>query len=73
MTSDDAGNFQEPPVTINGEKLSTAQAMTVRVAIQTFDLSLAQTGLGDDYTGRKIAEGYRRCVREINHLCDKRG
>lgn len=54
----------EPKIIINGVSLNHAQAMTVRVALETFEMHLAD-GLGNDETGIAICNGYRRCIREI--------
>jgi hypothetical protein len=57
----------EPSITVNGARLTTAQAMTVRVALGAFTIALAD-GLGDDHTGTAICAGYLRCIDEINRL-----
>lgn len=54
----------EPKITINGQALSDAEAMTVRVAIGSFAMDL-QDGLGDDEMGRAICEAYKRALRLI--------
>jgi len=59
---------KEPDITINGITLKTNQAMTIRVAIENFDLDLRENGLGDDGNGKVICEGYRRCINEIRSL-----
>jgi hypothetical protein len=56
---------QEPKIVINNIPLTNAQAMTVRVALETFLLSLVQDGLGDDEHGRAMSEGYKDRIREI--------
>ena len=60
--------MNEPIITINGKLLSEAQAMTVRVALEAYAFDLQTNGLGDDETGKAIASGYLRCVREIREL-----
>lgn len=50
----------EPEIIINGVKLTSAQAMTVRVA-----LSAADWDCGTDDLGRQISEGYRARAREV--------
>lgn len=58
--------MSEPDITINGCKLTEAQAMTVRVALVTFALDLREPdALGKDYTGRGIRKGYKARVSEI--------
>lgn len=56
----------EPTITINGHLLTDAQAMTMRVALASFDTDLQNKKyakeLGD------IAALYKRNVRAIYHL-----
>lgn len=66
--TNEPGGFYEPPITINGKTLTTAQAMTVRVAIQTFGMSLSQSGLGEDANGIALTQGYLARIREINQI-----
>lgn len=57
---------QEPRIVINGVELSSAAAMTVRVAIESFAVEMAQHNpLGADEVGRAIAAGYRLGVEEV--------
>ncbi len=58
----------EPIITINGQQLTNAQAMTVRVAITSFAADLVEEGLGDDETGREIAQGYWDRLKELHLL-----
>jgi hypothetical protein len=58
---------READITISGQRLTEAQSMTVRVALQAFAMTL-QEGLGEDETGKRIADGYLRCIDEINQL-----
>jgi hypothetical protein len=69
--TDEPGGFYEPPITINGYKLTTAQAMTLRVALQTFGMSLAQSGLGNDANGLALTKAYTERAREINAIYQK--
>jgi hypothetical protein len=55
---------REPDITINGVSLTTAQAMTVRVAIESFAMSLDE-GLGDDDHGRAMVKNYRAAIDGI--------
>jgi len=57
----------EPVITVNGVTLSTAEAMTMRVALGSFLMSL-QEGLGDDETGKSITRGYKRCADNIHQF-----
>ena len=59
---------RESIITINGATLTEAQSMTVRVALQIYAMELQGNGLGSDETGQTIAEGYLRCIGEINQL-----
>jgi hypothetical protein len=57
---------QEPRIVINGVELSNAAAMTVRVALESFALEMAQHDpLGADEVGRSIAAGYRKGIDEV--------
>jgi hypothetical protein len=58
----------EPNITINGYLLNSAQAMTVRVALQDMAMSLEANGLGDDEHGRQMARLYTERIREINRV-----
>jgi hypothetical protein len=61
--------FAEPAITINGVALTTAQAMTVRVALGSFALSLqAADSLGEDEHGKAMTKGYNGALREIFRL-----
>lgn len=59
----------EPTITINGVRLTTAQAMTIRVAIGAYQISLQdEDALGSDETGRSIRNGYMRNLIDLNML-----
>jgi hypothetical protein len=58
----------EPEIIINGTVLNSAQAMTVRVALESFFSSLSHEGLGDDECGKAICNGYMISIREIRKL-----
>lgn len=60
--------MKEAAVVINGKTLSNAQAMTVRVALESFSMDLRTDGLGSSETGRTIAEGYLACIAEIRTI-----
>jgi hypothetical protein len=60
--------MSEPHITINGTELTEAQAMTVRVAIESLASSLAEDGLGDDEHRRAMVEGYTARINEIRRL-----
>lgn len=57
----------EPAITINGWPLTQVQAMTVRVAIGSFAISLAE-GLGNDEHGKAMTKGYMACVTDITRM-----
>jgi hypothetical protein len=57
--------WSEPEITINGVRLTTAQAMTVRVALGSFMFDLQGEGLGDDDHGRAMRDGYLTASRAI--------
>ena len=51
--------LDEPEIIINGFKLTVAEAMTVRVAMGSFAISLApEDSLGSDTVGKGIRAGY---------------
>lgn len=63
-----AEGWVEPDITINGVALTFAQAMTVRVAIQSFVTSLADSGLGNDEHGKTMTKNYLARITEVNRL-----
>ena len=58
----------EPTITINDRQLTDAQAMTIRVAIESFASDLSENGLGDDETGKQTTKGYLNRIKEIRSL-----
>ena len=66
MTPAEGDTWNEAEITINGVRLSTAQAMTIRVALGSFALSLRSDGLGDDEHGRAMTAGYLHAIGEIH-------
>jgi hypothetical protein len=58
---------QEPTITINGTLLNSAQATTVRVAIESLASDLV-SGLGDDEHGRLMTAAYKARIQEIREL-----
>ena len=52
-------DFKEPAITINGTALTPAQAMTLRVALGSFYMSLDIDGLGEDEHGKLMAKAYK--------------
>jgi len=63
--------IKEAHIIINGVELTFSQAMTLRVAIGSFLLTLNDKGLGDDKIGKKICENYIRSASEIQTLIHK--
>lgn len=55
----------EADITINGKNLSVGQAMTVRVALESFAMSLVQEGCGDDEHGKAMTAAYINRIAEI--------
>lgn len=63
--------MSEWQITINGRALTTGQAMTVRVALESFALSL-RDGLGDDEHGKAMTAAYIARVEEIRGIAAHR-
>ncbi len=59
QSSADVADFTEPEITINGTKLTPAQAMTLRVALGSFYMSIDVDGLGEDEYGMFMAKAYK--------------
>lgn len=59
---------EEPSITINGHTLSVGQAMTVRVAIESFAGEMASRGLGDDFHAKRMKDAYFDRLNEIRLL-----
>lgn len=63
----------EPNIRINGRDLNEAQAMTVRVAIETFALDLSDPeSLGNDRHGVVMRAGYLARIEEIRNFIFRR-
>lgn len=63
--------MSEPEITINGTELSEGQAMTIRVALETFALTLTDEGLGTDGIGEALCKGYLARVDDIRRMIFK--
>ncbi len=63
--------MKEPNIIINGYVCSNAQAMTMRVALGSFIISLKKDGLGEDKIGKEITNGYLKAANEIQHFMIK--
>lgn len=62
----------EPEISINGHSLTEGQAMTIRVAIQTFAINLQSDGLGNDEMAKNICASYLANIDQINRLMKAR-
>jgi len=60
--------FMEPEITINGQKITNAMAMTIRVAIESFAQSINSEGLGHDEHGLEMVRLYNERIHEIRSL-----
>jgi hypothetical protein len=58
----------EPTITINGTTLTYGQAMTMRVALESFAIDLRTAGLGGDVHGLMMVEGYTAAIQVIRQL-----
>ena len=57
--------LKEANITIAGHQLTFQESMTLRVAMNSFLMSLNDGHMGDDDTGRRIAANYRLHTRAI--------
>lgn len=57
---EDDGRWREADVTVNGVALTTAEALTVRVALGSWHMVLTsdESALGDDEHGRVMRQNY---------------
>lgn len=56
----------EPVIIINGQPLTSAQAMALRVAAASFHQEMGDTNaLGDDEAGRQLVKAYRERLYEV--------
>jgi hypothetical protein len=60
--------MNEPDIAINGQRLTVAQAMTVRCALENFAMELQTNGLGDDMHGKAMTAGYLSAIYEIRGI-----
>jgi hypothetical protein len=60
--------MKEAAITINGVPLTTAQAMTVRVALGSFAMDLQNHHLGGDEHGEAMTRGYLAAIYEIHQM-----
>lgn len=57
--------WTEANIVINGEELSYAESMTLRVAINSFLSEMQHSGLGDDEVGKALSKSYIHNSKEI--------
>ncbi|KKM78456.1 hypothetical protein LCGC14_1359840 [marine sediment metagenome] len=57
--------MKESTITINGQTLSSAEAMTIRVAVESLSMSLVEEGLGEDEMGLSLTKGYLNSIQHI--------
>lgn len=72
--NDKKGNVEmiEAAITIEGKRLTTAQSMTIRVALNNFSLDLHHDGLGDDENGKTLVKSYLKRIDEIQNMLIER-
>lgn len=58
-------DWREATIVMNGVELTSAESMTIRVALESFASDLVQNGLGDDKHGKFIAGAYLNAVAKI--------
>ena len=61
----------ESIVVINGQQLTSAQAMVVRIAVATFVSEPRADVLGDDEMGRAIAAAQKARAQEVEALLQR--
>lgn len=68
---EDTPVFVEAVVTVNGYTLSTAEAMTLRVALGNFAIELTEGCLKGDALQPDLHKGYLRCIATIGTVWRK--
>ncbi len=56
------------PITIGGIQLTDAQSLAVHVALCSYRIEMAETGLGDDEHGKTMARLYLERLGEVLKL-----
>lgn len=64
MITDKTTGWVEPTIVINGQELTFAQAMSVRVAISSFRMFVSGRENADNI-GRRLAEGYDENLLQV--------
>lgn len=57
--------MKEAEITIGGITLSFAEAMTLRVAVESYHMVMLSEGLGDDKHGKLMTESYAENCKSI--------
>ncbi len=57
----------EANIVVNGITLTTAEAMTVRVALGIFSIHLEE-GVREDTNSDAIVAGYKGCIKRIHRI-----
>ena len=57
--------YEEPVITINGHALTSPEAATVRIAIESFSSQLMETGLSTDDHGIQMVSLYMRSIEKL--------
>lgn len=57
--------YEEAQIIINGKQLTIGESMTVRMALNSFRMTLEEDGFGDDENGKKMAGLYTSNIRTI--------
>ncbi len=63
-----ADGSPEPTITVNGQTLNTGQAMTMRVAMETFAIDLTCARMAKTDTVNAIDQAYLIRIREIRQF-----
>ena len=60
--------LNEAEITIGDVRLSQAEAMTVRVALSSFIMRMAEEGLGNEAHGKEMTRLYLQHSRRVERL-----
>lgn len=66
-------DFKEADIIINNTKLTLAQSLVIRVAIENFTSTLINNGLGNDKLGKEICRNYLARLEEIRVILHEKG
>jgi hypothetical protein len=58
----------QPVMTINGQRLTSAQALTVCCALDAFATMLQQYGLGEDTQSQRLTQAYLARLAELQGM-----